>query len=501
MHFRFIVIAACVLAEATRCADQPQWGSAGSRNMISDERGLPDSFDPATGKNILWRVPLGTETYSTPVVAGGRIFVGTNNERSRDPRRKGDRGVLMCLDTRNGDLRWQLVVPKVTNSIYWDWPRDGLCSPPTVESNHVYLVSNRGEIMCLDIDGLANGNDGPFTDEARHATPATDTPVETGPLDADILWIFDMLRDCGVRQHDSAHASILRRGRFLYVNTSNGVDDSHKVIKSPEAPSLVVVDKQTGKLVATDAEKIGDDIFHSTWSSPATGEVNGRPLIFFCGGNGVVYAFEALPDDFAATTPAPMKKVWQFDFDPDAPKKNIHSYLSNRRESPVNMLDMPVFDGGRIYVSAGGDLWWGKHEAWIKCIDATGTGDVTRTAGRWSHPLTRHGISTASVADGLVYVADCGGMIHCLDAETGAVVWKHEAKGDFWGSTLVADGKVFIGSRRGQFLIFAAGREKKILCDVEMGESIAASPVAANGVLYVATMKSLFAIGADPAVK
>lgn len=455
--------------------------------MTSDEKGLPDSFDPLTGRNILWKVPLGTEMHSTPVVANGRIFIGTNNERSRDPRRIGDRGIELCLDAKDGHLLWQLAVPKVTNSIYWDWPKAGICSPPTVESNRVYLVSNRGEILCLDIDGLANGNDGPFTDEAKHATPAGGEPVELGPLDADIVWVFDMIRECGVRQHDSAHGSIMIHGNNLYVNTSNGVDDSHKIINAPDAPSLVVVDKRTSKLVARDEEKIGPDVFHCTWSSPALGEVNGRTEVFFCGGNGVVYAFEPATD-------AMLKKIWQFDFDPAAPKQNIHSYLSNRKESPVNMLDMPVLDHGKIYVSGGGDLWWGKNEAWLKCIDATGTGDVTRTAERWSYPLTRHGISTAAIADGLVYVADCGGKVHCVDAETGKPVWTHETKGDFWSSSLVADGKVFIGTRRGEFLVFAAGREKKVLADITLGEPMSATPVAANGVLYVATMKTLYAV-------
>ena len=76
-------------------ADQPQWGQAWSRNMVSAERGLPDSFDPKTRKNIKWVVPLGTETHSTPVVAGGRVYIGTNNGEPRDPKHQGDRGVLV----------------------------------------------------------------------------------------------------------------------------------------------------------------------------------------------------------------------------------------------------------------------------------------------------------------------------------------------------------------------------------------------------------------------
>src|SRR2546430_1428135 len=75
--------------------------------------------------------------------------------------------------------------------------------------------------------------------------------------------------------------------------------------------------------------------------------------------------------------------------------------------------------------------------------------------------------------------------VHCLDAKTGAELWTHEAKGEFWASPLVADGKVYIGSRRGDFLVFAAGRDKKLLGVMELKDPIAATAVAANGTLYI----------------
>src|SRR5436309_11852706 len=92
--------------------DQPQWGHAWSRNMVSNERGLPDSFDPKTGQNIKWSAELGAETHSTPVIARGRVYIGTNNGRPRDPHEVGDRGVLMCFDEATGCFLWQLAVPK-----------------------------------------------------------------------------------------------------------------------------------------------------------------------------------------------------------------------------------------------------------------------------------------------------------------------------------------------------------------------------------------------------
>src|ERR1044072_5743076 len=85
------------LAMAARAADQPQWGEASSDNMISSERGLAAEFDPKKGPNIKWVAKLGNETHSTPVVANGRVYIGTNNREPRDLKHQGDRGVLVLF--------------------------------------------------------------------------------------------------------------------------------------------------------------------------------------------------------------------------------------------------------------------------------------------------------------------------------------------------------------------------------------------------------------------
>src|SRR4051812_6323087 len=222
-------------------ADQPQWGEAWTRNMVSKEQNLPSSFHPVSGRNIKWRVKLGTQAHSTPVVAGGHNYVGTNNEEPRDPKHKGDRGVFLCLDEQTGALVWQLVVPKRDEDAYMDWPRMGMSSEATVEGDRVYLVDNRGAVLCLDANGMVNGNDGPFRDEGAYMTPATPDgkarqepgaethpqplvappgvrEMEPGPLDADIIWKYDLVAEAGIWPHDAAHSSILIRGNHLYLN-------------------------------------------------------------------------------------------------------------------------------------------------------------------------------------------------------------------------------------------------------------------------------------------
>src|SRR5688572_7998571 len=272
-----VAVMTLLAGPVARGGDQPQWGQRFSRNMVSPETNLPDGFDPATGKNVKWVVPLGTHSYPSPIVAGGRVYIGTNNERPRDPKHKGDRAVLMCLDEQTGKLLWQLVVPKLSADLddpFLDWPEIGHCSEPTVEGDLAYTLTNRGEVICLDVNGMANGNDGAFRDEPRHTAPRGKPPVEPGETDADIVWLTDLVAQAGIRTHDQVHGSILVHGDLLYVNSCNGKDNTHRVIRTPDAPSLVVLDKRTGRIVAQDGLRLGPNVFHCVWSSPSLGEVN-----------------------------------------------------------------------------------------------------------------------------------------------------------------------------------------------------------------------------------
>ncbi len=494
---RVLLLSSTVALSSPRAADRPQWGQRFCRNQVSAETGLPADFDPKTGRNIKWQIPLGSECYSTPVVSGGKVFLGVNNAAPRDPKHQGDRGVLFCVNESDGSFCWQLVVPKLTASIYLDWPRAGICSPATVEGKRVYIVSNRGEVMCLDIDGQANGNDGPYRDEARHMTLPEQDPLPLGETDADILWLYDLVAQSGIHPHDSAHCSILLRGQHLYVNTSNGLDTKHSAPGAPNAPSLVVLDKTTGRLIAQDAEGIGPRIFHNTWSSPALGRIDGEERVFFCGGDGVCYGFEPVNMSGEENEPVSLRRLWRFDPDPTSPKENVHDYFRNRRESPSTIMGMPVFHDGRIYVAAGGDIWWGKRKAWLHCIDATGSGDTTESAGVWSYEVKNHCCATPSVRDGLAYVVDYGRTLHCVDVATGEACWTHDVEGKSYGSTLVADGKVYVGTLNSKLWVLAAGREKRVLSQVQLDSPTSSTPVAANGVLYIATFKRLYAVAGD----
>lgn len=521
---RSLLVAALLTASAggTWAGDWPALGRQWDRNMVSAERGLPESFDPASGRNLKWTAKLGTETHSTPVISGGRVLVGTNNGEPRDPRHEGDRGVLMCFDETTGHLQWQLVIPKRVEDIYFDWPKSGMSSTATIEGDRAYLTDNRGVVLCVDLHGMANGNDGPFQNEAIYFAPQAtndlargapaaffpdgrlrpDAPtperVEPGPLDGDIIWMFCLSSGAGIWSHDAAHNSVIIRGSHLYLNTSTGVDNTHRKIRTPDAPSLVVLDKATGRLLARDREGIAPNIFHSTWAPPALVTIAGQEVILFNAGNGLTYAFEPLPTNAVPAEVMTLKKLWESDFDPDAPKTNVHRYNQNRGEGPSNFYGAPIFDGGLVFVAGGGDLWWGKNAAWLKAFaPPTTTAAGAAPVLQWTYPVERHTFSTPAVHDGLVYVTDCSQNLHCVDARTGAPVWKHELRGETWASPFVADGKVYVGTRRGYFHVLAASREKTELAELALRTPISSTAVAANGVLYVTTMTHLYAVAAN----
>jgi outer membrane protein assembly factor BamB len=103
-------------------------------------------------------------------------------------------------------------------------------------------------------------------------------------------------------------------------------------------------------------------------------------------------------------------------------------------------------------------------------------------------------MGTPAIRDGLVYIGDAARTVHCIDQKDGKAVWTHKVGGEMWASPLVADGKVYVGTRKGDFWILGAGREKKVLSEADLGAPISGTAAAANGVVYVATMKGAWAL-------
>lgn len=517
-----IATAMSLLSAVAVAADWPQFGGHDDRNAVSTETGLPDRFDETSGKpdgtalkNVKWVVRLGGIAYGSPVVSGGKVFIGGAAQYRAN-------AMLWCLRESDGKMLWRMRSPFwqcIVNRTF------GICSTPTVEGDRVYLLGQHGEVLCLDANGL-NGRapsdldlemlskreypdrNGLDPDGKRLIESTKTTPGVPEATDAHVLWRFDMLREVNCWPYNAQSGGILIRGDRLYIPTGTtrseyGKDGSiywidrwkEKYGKSSyPSPSLIVLDKNTGKLLAKDEEGIFETTFHGAHASPAFGTVNGKQLLFYGGGNGSCYAFDP---DFQAGSDGGvgvLKRVWKFDCLAAA---SYDGGYSGPRLSRAEVMASPVFYKNRVYVSIGNDLNHDGKQAEggrLLCLDATRTGDITATGRVWSFDTIRSTSSTVVIADGLLYTADAAGKVYCLDADTGKLYWEHDS-GVVWSSPLVADGKVFF-TQRYSLLTFAVGKEKKLLAQTKMHEELASTPAAANGVLYVANAKFLYALQA-----
>jgi outer membrane protein assembly factor BamB len=444
--------------------DWPMWGGTPDRNMVSNMKGLPAEWDVKTKKNVKWVADLGSQSYGNPVVAGGMVFVGTNNELVRDKAQPGDRGVLMAFRESDGEFLWQQTHVKLESGRANDWPFQGVASSPLVEERKLYYTSNRGVVFCLDIDGFKdNENDGLVKDEKL-----------TGQADADVIWSFDMMEEVGSYPHNMSNSSPVIHGNLVFVSTSNGQDESHVNIPSPRAPSIIALDKTTGKLVWED-NSVEDRILHGQWSTPAVGTIGGVLQVVSAQGDGWVRGYEADTG----------KKLWEFDTNP---KDSVWPRTRNE------LIATPVIYDDKVFIGNGQDPEHGEGVGHFYAIDPTKRGDITGSGRLWHFDKIRRSVSTAAIADGLIYISDFSGYLHCLDVKTGQEYWSHDVFAAVWGSPFVVDGRVYLGDEDGDVVVLQAGKELKVLHEMNMGSAVYATVVPANGAIILNNRTQLFSL-------
>lgn len=499
--------------------DWPQWGGSPEHNNCPEGKNIPIEWDVESGKNIKWKMPLGSQTYGNPTVANGKVYVGTNNEGGYLKRypKKVDLGVLLCFEEGTGKFLWQDSSPKLPTGRVHDWPLQGICCAPYVDGERVWYVTSRGQVKCVDTEGFHDGeNDGPFTSE----------PNENKD-EADVIWQYSMMTDLGTSQHNMCSCSIVCIGDVLLVNTGNGVDESHITLPSPDAASFFALNKDTGKLLWSDNSP-GTNILHGQWSSAAYAELGGKPQAIFAGGDGWIYSFA--PKGDGAGNP---KLHWKFDCNPKESK-----WVLGGRGTRNNLIATPVIYDGMVYCAVGQDPEHGEGVGHLWCIDPTKEGDVSPTLAvdKDSKPLkhrrlqavdvdsgeqeienknsaviwhysqwgdgefeqTMHrSCGTVGIKDDLLYISDFSGLVHCLDARTGKAHWTHDMFAAAWGSPLIVEGKVYVGDEDGDITIFELSNKMNIIAEVNMDNAVYTTPIVANDVLYIANKNTLFAISKD----
>lgn len=540
------VIASCVfsavfsfiLSSSLFAADWPMLGGNLHRNPVVPKGQAPIDWDLKTGTNIKWTAQLGTQTYGTPVIADGQIYVGTNNGAAYLKRYPSqvDLGCLLCFRESDGDFLWQFSGPKHPQGRVFDWPLQGIGCPPLVQGERLWFISNRWEVVCLDTQGfLDDENDGPYQQEGVQ-----------GPKEADILWKFDLIKELGIFPHCAGmgpdrRCSIAAWKNRIFVITGNGIDEAHIKIPAPEAPSLVCLDKNTAEVLWTDNSP-GANILHTQVASPLVAELAGKVQVITPQGDGWLRSIDAMTG----------KLIWKFDMNHKDARWDLGG-SGNRN----NILAAPVLYKNRIYIGSGQEVEHGEGPGRLVCIDPTKTGDISSQLAVdqdgnvvpqrrlqavdvkqgerairnpnsgliWELAYDKDGkhyeesmhrtISAVAVHQGLVIAGDTFGLVRCLDAETGKQHWTYDMFAPIWGSPLIVNDTIYAGDDDGDLAIikmsadpkqamaaskensaFANGRQQPLapIREIIFPDSLKVSPVFANGTLYVTSRSKLYAI-------
>ncbi len=549
------ISAVCGIISLLLCAGLAKgepWGNDPSHNMVRPAKNVPVMLDETT---LIWEKDTGAKhQFPMPTIVGDKVLIGGDALGTPDPfwsRAMNHGGTYVAYSLKDGSEIWRLLVPQPG----YGPGTYGMCGTPVIEGDRVYLQIMH-EVMCLDLDGMADGNDG-MQEELEIMTwkpfelPEGETmPTEAPSWAADIIWHYS-LKPFDVSVQDATCSSIVEVDGQLWIATANQIGHEARAKEGHDKPRMVVLDKEDGSLIATDDIEV-PIVFHGEWSSPSLIEVNGEKAVLFPDGYGVLNAF-AIPTPAADGSPVKLETLWRYDVNPkeyryhpdgreivytmdkrldfkypedyytnldkyymfedklpegkhpndfESWSSPIRQFVNGRHEEilgPCEIISTPAVVGNRIYLGIGRDGFYGLDlgKGRFVCLEVEDVHKEPRLV--WEDREIGRTQCTASIADGFVYVADGQGMLNCWDADTGEVKYRQSlnSRRIRERSQILIDGKIYISNDSGMMMVFKAGPEPVLLGESRLKGSTA-TVEAVDGLIVVATHKEVMLYG-DPA--
>jgi outer membrane protein assembly factor BamB len=430
---------------STKVSSKGSWPSfrGPQASGVSDGQNLPDRWDPKTGENILWRTPIPGLAHSSPVVWGNRIFV--TSAVSSDPKATFRPGLYGDGDASKdrSSHRWMIyAIDKQNGKVLWE------------------RLAHQGEPIEKRHIKSTYANSTPATDGRIVVTWFGSQGVYVYDINGRFLWKVDLGRlDLGaydIPTYEWGPASSPIIWNNLVILQCDTQTDSF----------LLALDAATGKTVwKTNREEI------PSWGTPTIANTSTGPQLVTNSSNYI-----------RGYDPGTGKELWRLGG-------------SSKITAPT-----PVFaDDLFVVVSGRGP------ERPIFVVRPNARGDLTLADGKrasesivWS--LTGRGsyMPTPLVYNGTLYVLGNNGLFDAYNLKTGAEIYRQRLPlvgSGFSASPVAADGKIYLSNEDGEMLVIAAGDKFSHISTNSMGELLMATPALSDGVMYVRSSSSLFAIG------
>jgi outer membrane protein assembly factor BamB len=325
------------------------------------------AWDPTTSKNIKWVVQLGSQTYGNPVVAGGKVFVGTNNTAGYLKRYPAeiDLGCLIALDELTGKFLWQHCSEKLPTGRVHDWPLMGICCSPLVEGDRLWFVTSRGEVKCLDTEGYYDDeDDGPVKNEmaklfdVMRSEEAGEDQVGPAVKELDAGKVPESLRqhfaDAGFELPQEVAVSVKEAGKSWNLKAEVGGNqrDATIMLQGPRLVAAKVVtpaDKEEADTIwSFDMMKQLGSSQHNMCSCSVT---SWGDLLFVNTSNGVHDDHKTIPAPEAPSFVCMNKHTGEVYWTDNSPGGNLlHGQWSSPAVGIIKDVPQVIFGGGDGWV-------------------------------------------------------------------------------------------------------------------------------------------------------
>jgi outer membrane protein assembly factor BamB len=413
----------------------PQWrGPAGLG--VSAESGLPEEW--AAGRNVKWKTPVPGKGHSSPIVWGKRVFLTTAVEGAPVP---GAKAATHQIEGK-------------------DWKH-----PDSVGADRKHAF----KVMAFDRDSgrvvweRTAWEGTPYDDRHRKSSYAASTPATDGKMvyaffGAEGLYAYDFDGKLAWKA-DLGKLGTLGMG----TGTSPVLHNNLVIIQADEESGdksfIAALDKKTGKEVWRVARKV-----EASWSTPVLVKTPKRTELVTSGNQNII-----------AYDPATGKELWR--------SKGLES----------NAIPTPVFTDEMVFVSSG------YPTKITYAIKLGAAGDLTNTPNvAWKYEKGTAYVPSTLLYGGHLYLMTDKGILTCLDAKTGKVVYEGKrvpVPASFTASPVAVDGKILLTSEDGDTFVIKAGPEHAVLRTNPLGEPVYASPAIADGKVFIRGEQNLYAIG------
>ena len=410
---------------------------------VADGQNLPETWNGKSGQNVLWRTAIPGLAHSSPIVWGDRVFVTSAiSSKGSATFKPGLYGDGDASDDRSSHKFMLYALDKRTGGIVWE------------------RVAFEGE----------PGNKRHIKSTYASASPATDgrmvvawfgsQGVHAYDVDGNPLWKVDLGRvdmgayDIPAYEWGPASSPVIWNG-LVFVQCDTQADSF-----------ILALDALTGKTVW----KTGRQELPS-WGSPTVVTTGGGAELVTNGSNFI-----------RAYDPRSGKELWR-----------LGGSSKITAPTPIGADGLVVVASGRaperplfvVRPGARGDLTLAKDRTSSDAV-------VWSRSGRGSY------MPTPLAYRGILYVLNNNGVFDAYELETGKEVYRQRLDpvgSGFSASPVAADGRIYLTSEDGEILVLAAGREFRRIATNSMGELVMATPALSDGVMYVRSAFSLFAIG------